>query len=550
MQVAIYARHSTDRQEHSTRDQIARCRVYCQAKGYTVAATFSDEGLSGSNTQNRAGLRELVEASLGGGFSRVIAEDLSRFSRDQGDIANFHKRLLFVNVSLETVAEGVIGELHIGLKGTMNALFLKDLSDKTKRGMIASVLNGSITGGKAYGYDVVRAFDDRGGIIRGRRSVNEIEAAIVRRIFREYQDKKTLQKICDDLNDEGIPSPNGKRWQTPVLAGLRARQAGILRQTLYKGVVTFGRVQYVKHPDSGKRIAIFRPEREWLKIPAPEIAIVEPELFDSVQRLLDERSHNTKQKQLLNQVLSDDERAAKHREEMRRWRADHLSTSRGRKQPIYLTSGKLWCGRHNLPFGSLTAGLYGCQEKGCANRNMQFNYIMPIINSALRKFSRTHLDQYWRSLRAVRIDKQEAIADLNDQLEKERDAIRKLLNMIGRNEGGKETLLIIEEHERLCARIRFDIRQIEIEVANTMPLDAESVDMIVTEFHRNRLRLEQDPRDQTASRVLHSGVKAVVVMPVWDDINQTMSHRVEIEYDIQRLIGSLMPRLNLESLAS
>ena len=43
--------------------------------------------------------------------------------------------------------EGIVNELHIGLKGTMNALYLKDLADKTRRGMIAAVLKGSVPGG-------------------------------------------------------------------------------------------------------------------------------------------------------------------------------------------------------------------------------------------------------------------------------------------------------------------------------------------------------------------------------------------------------------------
>jgi len=32
----------------------------------------------------------------------------------------------FADVSIMTLAEGEISELHVGLKGTMNALFLKD----------------------------------------------------------------------------------------------------------------------------------------------------------------------------------------------------------------------------------------------------------------------------------------------------------------------------------------------------------------------------------------------------------------------------------------
>jgi hypothetical protein len=35
-------------------------------------------------------------------------------------------------VNIVTLAEGDITHLHVGLKGTMNALFLKDLADKTR----------------------------------------------------------------------------------------------------------------------------------------------------------------------------------------------------------------------------------------------------------------------------------------------------------------------------------------------------------------------------------------------------------------------------------
>jgi site-specific DNA recombinase len=39
-----------------------------------------------------------------------------------------------VNVKIVTLSEGEVTHLHVGLKGTMNALFLKDLADKTRRG--------------------------------------------------------------------------------------------------------------------------------------------------------------------------------------------------------------------------------------------------------------------------------------------------------------------------------------------------------------------------------------------------------------------------------
>jgi site-specific DNA recombinase len=63
----------------------------------------------------------------------VVAEALDPLSRDQEDIAGFYKQLTFAGVTLTTIAEGEISELHVGLKGTMNALFLKDLGQKVRR---------------------------------------------------------------------------------------------------------------------------------------------------------------------------------------------------------------------------------------------------------------------------------------------------------------------------------------------------------------------------------------------------------------------------------
>ena len=66
-------------------------------------------------------------------FDVVLAESLDRFSRDQEDTAGLFKRLTFAGVNIVTLAEGDITHLHIGFKGTMNALFLKDLAEKTPR---------------------------------------------------------------------------------------------------------------------------------------------------------------------------------------------------------------------------------------------------------------------------------------------------------------------------------------------------------------------------------------------------------------------------------
>src|SRR5688500_10082983 len=96
-------------------------------------------------------------------FDVVLAESLDRFSRDQEDTAGLFKRLTFAGVNIVTLAEGDITHLHIGFKGTMNALFLKDLAEKTHRGLRGRSRTGRPVVALANGYRVVRTLNIFGG---------------------------------------------------------------------------------------------------------------------------------------------------------------------------------------------------------------------------------------------------------------------------------------------------------------------------------------------------------------------------------------------------
>ena len=97
--------------------------------------------MSGSSRFRPAYQRLLTDAKAGK-FDVVLAEALDRLSRDQEDVASLFKALRYAGVRLVTLAEGDIGEPHVGLKGTMNALFLKDLATKTHRGLRGRVEQG------------------------------------------------------------------------------------------------------------------------------------------------------------------------------------------------------------------------------------------------------------------------------------------------------------------------------------------------------------------------------------------------------------------------
>ena len=70
-----------------------------------------------------------------GAFDVIVAEALDRLSRDLANVALLYKHLSYLGVRLVIVAEGEINELHVGLKGTMNALYMKDLAQKTHCGL-------------------------------------------------------------------------------------------------------------------------------------------------------------------------------------------------------------------------------------------------------------------------------------------------------------------------------------------------------------------------------------------------------------------------------
>ena len=141
----------------------------------TIAAEYSDHAVSGA-TIMRPGFQAMMREALQKKFDIVMAEALDRFSRDQEDTAGLFKRLTFAGVNIVTLAEGDITHLHIGLKGTMNALFLKELAEKTRRGLRGRIELGKAGGGVSFGYRIVRRLEN-GVVTTGEREIVPEEAA-------------------------------------------------------------------------------------------------------------------------------------------------------------------------------------------------------------------------------------------------------------------------------------------------------------------------------------------------------------------------------------
>lgn len=278
---------------------------------------------------------------------------MDRISRDQADVATFFKHLKFAGVPIVTLAEGEISELHVGLKGTMNALFLKDLAAKTHRGLRGRVEEGKSGGGLCYGYKVVKQLDARGDTIRGDREIDEAEATIIRRVFREFASGIGPRTIARTLNKESIPGPNGKLWGDTTIRGHVKRGTGLINNELYIGRLIWNRLRYIKDPSTGKRVSRLNPESEWLIREVPELRIVDDQLWKAVRK---------RQSEIAEKYGNVTEAVRKHHKK---------NLLNGRRRPQSLLSGLIFCGCCGGPYSLRGAGRFACSNhisKGtCSN---------------------------------------------------------------------------------------------------------------------------------------------------------------------------------------
>ncbi len=370
LRCAAYARFSSDRQSPSSiTDQIRKCREFAERQGWCLddQHIYMDEAVSGA-TDDRAGLRQLLAAATARPrpFDVVLIDDTSRLSRQLIDALRITEELLFAEVRLVFVSQGIDSdseqaEMLLATHGMVDSSYIRELAKKTYRGMEGRALERMHTGGRCFGYcnqpiEDASKTDSYGRpvIIGVRLVVDEAEAETVQRIFSLYADGSSLKRIAKLLNAESIVSP---RPQTSKISRSWCPSSirKILSNDRYRGLVFWGKTRKVRSPRSGKRVQRDRPPTEWVKVEMPEQRIVSDELWERVQQ----------RRQQVKELYSN----AGHRPCLLRGRTD---SSR------YLFSGLLKCGICGASLTIVTgrgrarrAGYYGCpvhtQRGVCSN---------------------------------------------------------------------------------------------------------------------------------------------------------------------------------------
>jgi site-specific DNA recombinase len=432
-------------------------------------------------------------------------------SRDQEDTAGLFKRLTFAGANIVTLAEGDITHLHVGLKGTMNALFLKDLADKTRRGLRGRVELGKSGGGLCYGYRVRRATHD--GMATGEREIVRAQAEVVQRIFGLYSTGMSPKAIARQLNAERCPGPGGAPWNPSTIHGNPARGTGILNNELYVGRLVWNRLRYVKDPDTGKRVSRPNPAAEWVTISVPELRIVDDELWNQV-----------KARQL----------------EMRRVASsgDPKRFNQARR-PKYLFSGLTKCaecGGGYVMYWRDRLACFGARSRGtCTNRlTISRQEVEERVLVALRdKLMRRDLfedfcREYVRELNRLRMERRAGMSSARIELATAETEIRKLVQAL---KDGVSALSIKDE------LLSLEARKAELQSRLEAPEMPELLHPRMADVYREKvgglcLALESEESRTGAREAIRALIEAILLEPDGDEL------KITLKGDLAAMLGA------------
>ena len=214
LRVAAYCRVSTllEQQEGSYEAQVDYYTEKINSNpNWKCAGIFADDGKSATQTKKRDDFNAMIDACMAGKVDLVLTKSVSRFARNTVDALQCIRKLKDKNVPVIFEKEGVNtmesgGELLITILSSQAQEESRNISENTRWGLTRRFENGiiSVNHKKFLGYTK----DEDGNLI-----IVPDEAVIVKRIFREYLEGKSIIQIAKGLQDDGIKTVTGlENW--------------------------------------------------------------------------------------------------------------------------------------------------------------------------------------------------------------------------------------------------------------------------------------------------------------------------------------------------
>ena len=285
--------YSLENQEKLVRDYIA------DRQDLRLYRLYIDNGATGTVFE-RPAFDEMMQDMKDGKINCIVVKDLSRLGRNYLEAGNYLEQIFpFFRVRFISITDGydsnspdVTDEsLIIPLKNIINEGYAKDISLKITTSFESRKKQGQFMGRyPVYGY--LKDPANKNHLI-----INPETCGIVRRIFQMRDSGMALGAIASQLNEEGIPSPARYLWIKGLSKEERHQDSywdrinvkRLLTNKMYLGILVYGK----ERSSFAKGIKRQRvPESEWKYVPNAHEAIIDQELFDSVQKKLEDTKQN------------------------------------------------------------------------------------------------------------------------------------------------------------------------------------------------------------------------------------------------------------------
>ena len=293
MQVALYARVSTDRQQQAQtiEQQVTQLRAYVAAHdGWTVAEehVFRDDGYSGAKL-SRPGLDALRDHAARAAFDLVLVTAPDRLARNfvhqMVVLEELQRRGVQVVFCDRPPSDDPHEQLVTQIRGAVAEYERTLIAERMRRGRQARLRSGQLLPWTRapYGYRLHPERPRDPAAVQ----VDPVAAAVVQDLFTAYAaGGVTLHGLAAQLTARRVPTPTGKPiWRPTTIRGLLTNPA-------YKGQAASGRLRTA--PARRRKSALepigkgvstrVHPSQEWITVPVP--TLVTAEQFDLVQRRL------------------------------------------------------------------------------------------------------------------------------------------------------------------------------------------------------------------------------------------------------------------------
>lgn len=289
---AIYLRSATDERASLLRqEQACRAAAAGQTPTWQIVedAVFSDATTSGRTYRDRPGLAALLQkaAERPRPIDLVLVESPDRLGRDLAVLSNILNELTHHGVGIYFAALGFDSSdpsfrSLFSRKHHYDEQSSRAASDRIRHSRRGVLHQRRFIGGRSYGYGnrVVHCPTDNCSTIRGVESfIVEHEAEVVRRIFGEFAEGRSLATISRRLNSEGVPRLGGVAWNPTSIRR-------ILFHPRYRGTVLWTRSRRVRNSATSRAEIPPRPEAVVERVHVPHLRIVDDELAARVDARL------------------------------------------------------------------------------------------------------------------------------------------------------------------------------------------------------------------------------------------------------------------------